>query len=173
MDEVNRKKSPTVEELIEQLAQERANNQRLKASLDKISSQIAQYKHRFSEFEKIEEQRKEVEFIQKKELDDLRKQLEIVNYAKKFVEMGMDEKEAEEAAGAMLGGNIELFDKSIANLIKKIKKTEENEAIQKLLADRTEVHAGNGHIDDSSSLTMASQYISQQSLDVDALERFK
>lgn len=173
MDEVNREKSQTVEELIEQLARERANNQRLKASLDKISSQIAQYKHRFSEFEKIEEQRKEVEFIQKKELDDLRKQLKIVNYAKKFVEMGMDEKEAERTAGAMLGGNIELFDKSIANLIKKIEKTAENEAIQKLLVDRTEVHAGNGRIDDSSSLTMASQYVSQQLLDVDALERFK
>lgn len=102
-------KTPTVEELMAELAKERAEKARLKNSFDKASSEAATYKKALREKQSAEEIRAEEE---EKAKEERQKQFdELVAFRKKaeakgrYALQGMDEKLATEAAEAEVAGD--------------------------------------------------------------------
>lgn len=172
MDGANKEK--TNEELIQELAQERAKNCHLKNLLDKVSSEAAHYKRTLSDYKEDEKKREKKEEARRKEVDDLRLELDVQTYAKRFVAMGASEYQAEEIARQMLTGDMESFHENVKSLIADVEKRETDKAIQKFLSDRPEINAGNGNTEiESGAIRRAKQYASHQAVDADALDQFK
>ena len=144
---MDKNKKPTVEELTAELAQEKAKNAHLKNLLDRALSEKAHLKRVFADREEDEKKREQKDEARKKEVDDLRLELDVQKYAKKFIVMGMNEHQADETARLMLTGDMESFNENIKGLISEVEKKETDKAIQKFLADRPETYAGNGNME--------------------------
>ena len=106
---MDKNKKPTVEELTAELAQEKAKNAHLKNLLDRALSEKAHLKRVFADREEDEKKREQKDEARKKEVDDLRLELDVQKYAKKFIVMGMNEHQADETARLMLTGDMESF----------------------------------------------------------------
>lgn len=171
---MDKNKKPTVEELTAELARERAKNAHLKNLLDRACSEAAHCKRVLADREEDEKEREQKDETRRKELDDLRLELEVQTYAKRFVSMGMDEEKAEETARAMLERNEDVFHENIKLLIKEVKHDAQDKAIQKFLESRPEVNAGNGSAEiEPSAIKFAKQYVGRQTVDPNILENFK
>ena len=174
MDGVSKEKEKTVEELIQELAQERAKNCHLKNLLDKASSEAAHYKRTLSDYKENDKKREQKDEARRKEVDDLRLELDVQTYAKRFVAMGAGEYQAEEIARQMLTGDMESFHENVKSLIADVEKRETDKAIQKFLADRPETYAGNGNMEiEPAAVRFAKQYASRQVVDAGSLQRFE
>lgn len=171
---MDKNKKPTVEELTAELAQEKAKNAHLKNLLDRALSEKAHLKRVFADREEDEKKREQKDEAQKKEVDDLRLELDVQKYAKKFIVMGMNEHQADETARLMLTGDMESFNENIKGLISEVEKKETDKAIQKFLADRPETYAGNGNMEiEPAAVRFAKQYASRQVVDAGSLQRFE
>lgn len=171
---MDKNKKPTVEELTAELAQEKAKNAHLKNLLDRALSEKAHLKRVFADREEDEKKREQKDEARKKEVDDLRLELDIQKYAKKFIVMGMNEHQADETARLMLTGDMESFNENIKGLISEVEKKETDKAIQKFLADRPETYAGNGNMEiEPAAVRFAKQYASRQVVDAGSLQRFE
>ena len=171
---MDKNKKPTVEELTAELAQEKAKNAHLKNLLDRASSEKAHLKRVFADREEDEKKREQKDEARKKEVDDLRLELDVQKYAKKFIVMGMNEHQADETARLMLTGDMESFNENIKGLISEVEKKETDKAIQKFLADRPETYAGNGNMEiEPAAVRFAKQYASRQVVDAGSLQRFE
>ena len=84
---------PTVEELMTQLAQERAERAKLKNSFDRTSSELADTK-------KADEEHK-------KYVEGLETKIKTIDATKRYMGLGMDEKLAEETAAAEIAGDVD------------------------------------------------------------------
>lgn len=171
---MDKNKKPTVEELTAELAQEKAKNAHLKNLLDRALSEKAHLKRVFADREEDEKKREQKDEAQKKEVDDLRLELDVQKYAKKFIVMGMNEHQADETARLMLTGDMESFNENIKGLISEVEKKETDKAIQKFLADRPETYTGNGNMEiEPAAVRFAKQYASRQVVDAGSLQRFE
>ncbi len=171
---MDKNKKPTVEELTAELAQEKAKNAHLKNLLDRALSEKAHLKRVFADREEDEKKREQKDEARKKEVDDLRLELDVQKYAKKFIVMGMNEHQADETARLMLTGDMESFNENIKGLISEVEKKETDKAIQKFLADRPETYAGNGNMEiEPAAVRFAKQYASRQVVDAGSLQRFE
>ena len=171
---MDKNKKPTVEELTAELAQEKAKNAHLKDLLDRALSEKAHLKRVFADREEDEKKREQKDEARKKEVDDLRLELDVQKYAKKFIVMGMNEHQADETARLMLTGDMESFNENIKGLISEVEKKETDKAIQKFLADRPETYAGNGNMEiEPAAVRFAKQYASRQVVDAGSLQRFE
>lgn len=171
---MDKNKKPTVEELTAELAQEKAKNAHLKNLLDRALSEKAHLKRVFADREEDEKKREQKDEAWRKEINNLRVELEVQKYAKKFISIGMDEDRAEKTARAMLAKDEEAFHENIEMLIKETKADAQNEAIQQLLSERSEIHAGNGDAEiESAAVRFAKQYIGRQKVDTDTLRYFE
>lgn len=174
MDGVSTEKTKAVEELIQELAQERAENQKMKIMIDRYSSQIAQLKHSLNQMAEADERKNKEDNARESELINMRNEMKIIEFSKQFRKIGMSDKMAEETARAMLNRETEQFDKNIAAFIKEVKKGAEDAAIQKFLADRPETYAGNGNMEiEPAAVRFAKQYASRQVVDAGSLQRFE
>lgn len=132
------------EELVAQLATERANSAKLKNLNDKFSKELAEQKRQLKARMTAEEQeaaaKKEQDEALHKEVNDLRSKLARISATKRYMQLGMDEALAEETAKAEIEGDMEQvtlnFKKHSENLTKA--------AYQKFLKERPEINAGNG-----------------------------
>lgn len=171
---MDKNKKPTVEELTAELAQEKAKNAHLKNLLDRALSEKAHLKRVFADREEDEKKREQKDEARKKEVDDLRLELDVQKYAKKFIVMGMNEHQADETARLMLTGDMESFNENIKGLISEVEKKETDKAIQKFLADRPETYAGNGNMEiEPAAVRFAKQYANRQVVDAGSLQRFE
>lgn len=95
-------KEPTVEELMAQLAQERANNAKLKNSFDKTSSELANTKKQLREKQSAEEQeeeaKKEAEEEHKKYVKGLEDTIRMTNATNRYLAIGMSAEMAKDTA---------------------------------------------------------------------------
>ena len=99
-------KEPTIEELMAQLAQERANNAKLKNSFDKTSSELANTKKQLREKQSAEEQeeeaKKEAEEEHKKYVKGLEDTIRMTNATNRYLAIGMSAEMAKDTAKAEL-----------------------------------------------------------------------
>lgn len=136
--------SPSYEELVTQLAQERANSQRFKNALDKTSSDLANTKKQLKEKMTAEEQLAEEQRIEQEQRDaefnSMKKQLQVINTSKKYMGLGMDEALAETVATAFIDGDEDAFFKHLSDHIKAVKEG----ALSEFLKSRPDIAAGVG-----------------------------
>jgi len=146
--------TPTVEELLTQLAAERAKSAKLQHEKDAKSTEAANYQKQLRSKMSAEEQMRDVENarIEALEADNkkMKEEIRISNYGKRYMGVGMDEKTATELAG--LTGEIAEPDKFFLALDKFIKsavKKAGEDSVQTLIKNNPSIKAGNGAEDEN------------------------
>ena len=111
-------KTPTIEELMVELAQERAEKERFKASIDKLTASNGDLTKKLRAKQTAEEQAEDAKREQEaqraayvKELED---KLNMIETTQRYQTMGMDANLAEATAKAELAGDKDLVAKNIA-----------------------------------------------------------
>lgn len=170
---------PTIEELMAQLATEQAKNLRLQNERDTASKKAATYKKqltaKMTAEEQLDEAKKEAEEAKERELNDIRAELSEIRATKRYMTLEMSEEKAEETAKAEIAGDMEKVIANIGIHIKELKKLAAEEALNKLLADRPDIKAGNGEGEGVSlAEEKAKEFASRKpgNVNVDALKRF-
>ena len=141
-------KTPTVEELMALLAQERAEKEKYKASFNKASSEAADYKKRFRERQTAQEQEEEAKREQQEQHDKyvkgLETELSTIKATKRYMGIGMPENLATETAKAEIAGDNE----NVTANMKKFMDSTVKEKEAEWLKNRPPVNAGNGEGED-------------------------
>lgn len=144
--------TPNVDELLAELARERATNAQNKAALDKALKEKGELTKSLRAKMSAEEQEAEAKRIADEEKDaeiqELKEKFRNMDYTKRYMGIGMEEKDAEELS--VLTGELadpDIFFSTLGKLVQGISKKAEEEAVQKLLRDRPEIHAGSGDSD--------------------------
>lgn len=104
-------KEPTVEELMAQLAQERANSAKLQNDYNKASSEAANYRKQLKAKQTAEEQeeeaKKEAEEEHKKYVKGLEDTIRMTNATNRYLAIGMSAEMAKDTANAELENDME------------------------------------------------------------------
>ena len=167
--ETTENKTPTVEELIAKLAQRDADYAKLKNSFDTTSSELStakkQLKAKMSAEEQIEEEKRLADEAKDAEIKELKEKFRTMDYSKRYMGIGMDEKTAESLSE--LTGDLPDVDKFFSALDKfmkaKIKSAGEN-AVQELIKSNPEIKAGTGETDKNAWVSdMAKELAHQKS----------
>lgn len=136
--------SPTVEELMSQLASERAEKEKYKNASDKASSEAAKYKKELRSKQTAEEQeaeaKREAEEAKERHTKELEEKLAKIDAQKRFMAIGMSEEMAEEAATAELAGESD----KVTELYKKFNDASIKAAQAEWQKSRPPVNAGQG-----------------------------
>lgn len=160
--------STAYQELVSQLSEARAEAAKWKNANDKSSQEAASYKKQLRAKMTAEEQdaeaKAEAERLKDERIQEMATQLRIMDYSKRYMGVGMDEKTAEVFAG--LTGELEDVEKFFSNLDKfvqtKIKSAEED-SIQKFLKSRPDIKAGTGTAENSLALEKARELAKKNS----------
>lgn len=146
--------TPTVDELLAQLAQERATNAQNKAALDKALKEKGELtknlRAKMSAEEQEAEAKKAADEAKDARIQELESKFRTMDYSKRYMGIGMDEKTAE--ALSELTGELTDADKFFSALGKFItasNKTAGENAVQDLIKKNPEIKAGTG--DDTKS----------------------
>lgn len=147
--ETTENKTPTVEELIAKLAQRDADYAKLKNSFDTTSSELStakkQLKAKMSAEEQIEEEKRIADEAKDARIQELESKFRIMDYSKRYMGIGMDEKTAETLSE--LTGELSDADKFFSALDKFMKskiKSAGEDAIQELIKKNPEIKSGTG-----------------------------
>lgn len=140
---------PTVEELMAQLAEERAKSARLQNEKDSASSEAANFKKqlraKMTANEQEEAAKAEAEAAKDAKIQELETKFRLMDYSKRFMGVGMDEASATELAG--LTGEIAEPDKFFSALDKFVKATIKKageDSVEALIKSNPSIKAGNG-----------------------------
>lgn len=131
---------PTIEDLMAELAKERANSAKMKASFDKASSDVATLKKQLREKQTSDELEAEKELEQKEYIASLERRIKHSEAQNRYIAMGMDEAMAKDTADAELDGDM---DTVIANCNKN-KESAIKKAEAEWLASRPQANSGSG-----------------------------
>ena len=141
--------APTVEELMAQLAEERAKSAKLQNEKDTASSEAANFKKqlraKMSANEQEEAAKAEAEAAKDAKIQELETKFRLMDYSKRFMGVGMDEASATELAG--LTGEIAEPDKFFSALDKFVKATIKKageDSVEALIKSNPSIKAGNG-----------------------------
>lgn len=145
--------TPTVEELMAEMAQLRATSAQNKAALDKALKEkgdlTKQLRAKMTAEEQLEEAKKAADEAKDARIQELESKFRTMDYSKRYMGIGMDEKTAESISE--LTGELSDPDKFFSALDKFMKakvKSAGDEAVQKLIkANNLEVKAGSGDAD--------------------------
>lgn len=147
--EATENKTPTVDELMAELAKERAEKAKLKNSFDTASSELAtakrQLRTKMSAEEQEAEAKKAADEAKDARIQELESKFRIMDYSKRYMGIGMDEKTAESLSE--LTGQLEDADKFFSALDKFMKskiKSAGEDAIQELIKKNPEIKSGTG-----------------------------
>ena len=136
--------TPTVEELMTQLAQERANNAKLKNNFDKTSSELANAKKQLKAKQTAEEQQaeaeREAEEEHKKYVKGLEDTIKMTNATNRYLALGMSADMAKDTAQAELDGDMDKVTENMGKFADATVKAKQDE----WLKSRPEVNAGQG-----------------------------
>lgn len=137
-------KEPTVEELMTQLAQERANSAKLQNNYNKVSSEAANYKKQLKAKQTAEEQeeeaKREAEEEHKKYVKGLEDTIKRTNATNRYLAFGMSPEMAKDTAEAELAGDME----KVTELMGKHNAEKIKAAEAEWLKSRPPVNAGQG-----------------------------
>lgn len=162
-------KVPSVDELLAQLAQERATNAQNKAALDKALKEKGELtknlRAKMSAEEQEAEAKKAADEAKDARIQELESKFRTMDYSKRYMGIGMDEKTAEMLSE--LTGELADADKFFSALDKfvkaKIKSAGEN-AVQELIKSNPEIKAGTGEADKNAWVSdMAKELAHQKS----------
>lgn len=141
--------NPSVEELLAQLAEERAKSARLQNEKDSASSEAANFKKqlraKMTANEQEEAAKAEAEAAKDAKIQELETKFRLMDYSKRFMGVGMDETLATELAG--LTGEIAEPDKFFSALDKFVKATIKKageDSVEALIKSNPSIKAGNG-----------------------------
>lgn len=141
--------TPTVEELMAQLAQERATNAQNKAALDKALKEKGELTKNLRAKMTAEEQEAEAKRVADEAKDariqELESKFRTMDYSKRYMGIGMDEKTAE--ALSELTGELTDTDKffsALGKFVQAVKKQSSEDAVQAYLKDNPDIKAGSG-----------------------------
>lgn len=171
---------PSVEELMAQLSAERAKNAKLQNEKDNASSEAANFKkqlrQKMTADEQAEAAKAEAEARRDAEFQQMKEEIRINKYSKRYMGIGMDETTATELA--VLTGEIAEPDKFFSSLDKFIKaaaKKAGEDSVQNLIKNNPGISAGNGSIDgESLAVRKAKELASRKSggINEDILKNF-
>ena len=140
---------PSVEELMAQLAQERAEKEKLRLAKDKANSEAAKYRKSWESKTSAEEQemeaRKAADEAKDARIQELESKFRTMDYSKRYMGIGMDEKTAESLSE--LTGELTDTDKFFSALSKFITASNKfagENAVQELIKNNPEIKAGSG-----------------------------
>ena len=141
--------TPTVDELLAQLAQERAANAQNKAALDKALKEKGELtknlRAKMSAEEQEAEAKKAADEAKDARIQELESKFRTMDYSKRYMGIGMDEKTAETLSE--LTGELSDADKFFSALDKFMKskiKSAGEDAIQELIKKNPEIKSGTG-----------------------------
>ena len=137
-------KEPTVEELMAQLAQERANSAKLQNDYNKASSEAANYRKQLKAKQTAEEQeeeaKREAEEEHKKYVKGLEDTIKMTNATNRYLALGMSAEMAKDTAQAELDGDMEKVTENMG----KYNEAKVKAAEAEWLKSRPPVNAGQG-----------------------------
>lgn len=152
--------SPTVEELLTQLAEERARSARLQNDKDAASTEAANYKKqlraKMTADEAAQAEKDAAEAAKDARIQELESKFRTMDYSKRYMGIGrdlgvgMDEKSATELAE--LTGEISEPDKFFSALdkfVRTVSKKSGESAIETIIKNNPSVKAGNGGADEN------------------------
>lgn len=172
-------KTPTVEELLTKLAQKDADYAKLKNSFDTTSSELStakkQLKAKMTAEEQIEEEKRIADEAKDAEIKELKEKFRTMDYSKRYMGIGMDEKTAESLSE--LTGDLPDVDKFFSALDKFVKakiKTAGENAVQELIKSNPEIKAGTGSADKNAWVGDVAKELAHQKTGVNTsnLERY-
>ena len=171
--------APTVEELMTKLAQKDADYAKLKNSFDVTSSELStakkQLKAKMTAEEQIEEEKRIADEAKDAEIKELKEKFRTMDYSKRYMGIGMDEKTAESLSE--LTGDLPDVDKFFSALDKFVKakiKTAGENAVQELIKSNPDIKAGTGSADKNSWVGDVAKELAHQKTGVNTsnLERY-
>lgn len=174
--EEKKEDTPSIEELMTQLANERAEKVRTKNALDNALKENGEVKKQLRSKMTAEEQLDAAKKEQEEAKDALIAEYQAKEKIRDCTEflmdsnIGMDKKTAKEFAQKFVEGN---FDDAMPILEKHIKAIKDD-AYQQALSSRSDVKAGNGDVDENSSaMEMAAAYASRKNgVNMDILNQY-
>ena len=141
--------TPTVEELLTKLAQKDADYAKLKNSFDTTSSELStakkQLKAKMSAEEQIEEEKRLADEAKDAEIKELKEKFRTMDYSKRYMGIGMDEKTAEslsELTGELV--DADKFFSALGKFITASNKAAEENYRQELIKNNPDINAGSG-----------------------------
>lgn len=172
--------TPTVEELLAQLAQEKATNAQNKAALDKALKEKGELtknlRAKMSAEEQEAEAKKAAEEAKDARIQELESKFRMMDYSKRYMGIGMDEKTAEtlsELTGEL--SDADKFFSTIEKFIQSVQKKAGEDAIQEIIKTNPEVRAGAGDSRGSLAVEKAKELAQDNhfgSINPESLKRF-
>ena len=145
----NAENTPSVDELMAELAKERAEKAKLKNSFDTASSELAatkkQLRTKMTAEEQIEEEKRIADEAKDAEIKELKDKFRTMDYSKRYMGIGMDEKTAEslsELTGELV--DADKFFSALGKFITASNKAAEENYRQELIKNNPDINAGSG-----------------------------
>lgn len=141
--------TPSVEELMAQLAQERATNAQNKAALDKALKEKGELtknlRAKMTAEEQADEAKRLADEAKDAEIKELKEKFRTMDYSKRYMGIGMDEKTAE-SLSELTGDlpDVDKFFSALGKFITASNKIAGENAVQELIKKNPEINAGNG-----------------------------
>lgn len=138
----------TLEDLQTQLAEAKAQNDKLKNSVTRSNSEAAEWKRKFRERQTAEEQaadaKREAELLQQEQMDAIKRELSVLKATNRYLKQNMDEKLAKECAELEAENDMENLMSKINAHYNAVIEEAKKSAKEELLASRPDIKAGNG-----------------------------
>lgn len=141
--------TPSVDELMAELAKERAEKAKLKNSFDTASSELAatkkQLRTKMTAEEQIEEEKRLADEAKDAKIQELESRFRTMDYSKRYMGIGMDEKTAEslsELTGELV--DADKFFSALGKFITASNKAAEENYRQELIKSNPDINAGSG-----------------------------
>ena len=141
--------TPSVDELMAELAKERAEKAKLKNSFDTASSELAatkkQLRTKMTAEEQIEEEKRLADEAKDAKIQELESKFRTMDYSKRYMGIGMDEKTAEslsELTGELV--DADKFFSALGKFITASNKAAEESYRQELIKNNPDINAGSG-----------------------------
>lgn len=145
----NAENTPSVDELMAELAKERAEKAKLKNSFDTASSELAatkkQLRTKMTAEEQIEEEKRLADEAKDAKIQELESRFRTMDYSKRYMGIGMDEKTAEslsELTGEL--ADADKFFSALGKFIAASNKAAEENYRQELIKNNPDINAGSG-----------------------------
>mgnify|MGYP001852766897 CR=1 FL=1 len=145
----NAENTPSVDELMAELAKERAEKAKLKNSFDTASSELAatkkQLRTKMTAEEQIEEEKRLADEAKDAKIQELESKFRTMDYSKRYMGIGMDEKTAEslsELTGELV--DADKFFSALGKFITASNKAAEENYRQELIKNNPDINAGSG-----------------------------
>lgn len=145
----NAESTPSVDELMAELAKERAEKAKLKNSFDTASSELAatkkQLRTKMTAEEQIEEEKRLADEAKDAKIQELESRFRTMDYSKRYMGIGMDEKTAEslsELTGELV--DADKFFSALGKFITASNKAAEESYRQELIKNNPDINAGSG-----------------------------